>query len=256
MVGLIPLFACELIGPRLLKNVPRFVELLRTNKGGKIHGHQVFADPDWENKNGEHLLALVDHQRLSRILTRVLDENEFMSRYGIRSLSRLHNEQKYLGEIPGIGSSMIEYIPGESNSWMFGGNSNWRGPIWLPINYSLIQALDKYYRYLGDDFTIPVPCQNNQRMNLKQIADLISESLIDMYRQDEQGIVAAMRGEKAYKTDKNWKDLYFFYEYFHGETGQGLGAKHQTGWTGLIANLILRRHNRHIKPFWGKDEKS
>jgi hypothetical protein len=149
---------------------------------------------------------------------------------------------------------MIEYIPGESTSWMFGGNSNWRGPIWLPINYSLIQALDKYYRYLGDDFTIPVPCQNNQQMNLKQIADLISESLIDLYRQNEQGVVPAMQEEKASQMDENWKDLYFFYEYFHGETGQGLGAQHQTGWTGLIANLILRRHDRHIKPFWGKKE--
>lgn len=254
MVGLIPLFACEIIDQRLLDNVPRFAELLHASKGGKIHGHQAFADPDGVNARGEHLLALVDHQRLARILTRVLDENEFMSRYGIRSLSRIHNEQQDLGDIPGIGSSVIEYIPGESTSWMFGGNSNWRGPIWLPINYSLIQALDKYHRYLGDDFTIPVPCQNNQQMNLKQIADLIAESLIDLYRQNEQGVVPAMQEEKASQMDENWKDLYFFYEYFHGETGQGLGAKHQTGWTGLIANLILRRHDRHIKPFWGKKE--
>jgi hypothetical protein len=250
MVGLIPLFACEIIDQRLLKNVPRFVELLHANKGGKIHGHHVFADPDWENQNGEHLLALVDHQRLSLILKRVLDENEFMSRYGVRSLSRLHGEHKDLGAIPGVGSAMIEYIPGESNSWMFGGNSNWRGPIWFPINYSLIQALDKYYRYLGDDFTIPVPCQNNQEMNLKQIADLISESLIDLYRQNEQGLTPAMQQEAPFQSDPNWKDLCFFYEYFHGETGQGLGAKHQTGWTGLIANLIMRRHDRHIAPFW------
>lgn len=254
MVGLIPLFSCEIIDQRLLENVPRFAELIHANQGGKIHGHEGFADPDGANENGDHLLALVNQQRLARILTRVLDENEFMSRYGIRSLSRIHNEHKDLGDIPGVGSSMIEYIPGESTSWMFGGNSNWRGPIWLPINYSLIQALDKYYHYLGDDFTLPVPCQNNQQMNLKQIADLISESLIDMYRRDEHGAMPAMREEKAAQTDPNWKDHYFFYEYFHGETGQGLGAKHQTGWTGLIANLILRRHDRHIKPFWGKEE--
>ena len=249
MVGLIPLFACEIIDQRLLANVPRFAELLHANKGGKIHGHQAFADPEGVNAKGEHLLALVDHLRLARILTRVLDENEFMSRYGVRSLSRIHKEHQDLGDIPGIGFSMIEYIPGESTSWMFGGNSNWRGPIWLPINYSLIQALDKYYRYLGDDFTLPVPCQNNQMMNLKQIADLISESLIDLYRQDEQGVMPAMREEKAAQTDPNWKDLCFFHEYFHAETGQGLGAKHQTGWTGLIASLILRRHDRHIKSF-------
>ena len=252
MVGLIPLFACEIIDQRLLQNVPRFVEFLHANKGGKINGQQVFADPDWQNQNGEHLLALVDHERLSRILQRVLDENEFMSRYGVRSLSRIHGEHKHLGAIPGVGSAKIEYIPGESNSWLFGGNSNWRGPIWLPINYSLIQALDKYHRYLGDDFTIPVPCQNNQSMNLKQIADLISESLIDMYRQNEQGLVPAMREESLFQNNPDWKDLYFFYEYFHGETGQGLGAKHQTGWTGLIANLIMRRHNRHIQSFWKK----
>ena len=254
MVGLIPLFACEIIDQRLLANVPRFAELLQANKAGRNHEHQGFADSDRVNENGEYLLALVDHQRLARILTRVLDENEFMSRYGIRSLSRIHNEHKDLGDIPGVGSSMIEYIPGESTSWMFGGNSNWRGPVWLPINFSLIQALDKYHHYLGDDFTIPVPCQNNQLMNLRQIADLISESLIDLYRQAENGMMPAMREEKAGQTDPNWKDLYFFYEYFHGETGQGLGAKHQTGWTGLIANLILRRHDRHIKPFWGEKE--
>ncbi|MCK5355468.1 MAG: glucosidase, partial [Methyloprofundus sp.] len=177
MVGLIPLFACEIIDQRLLANVPRFAELLQANKAEKNNRHQGFADSDRVNENGEYLLALVDHQRLARILTRVLDENEFMSRYGIRSLSRIHNEHKDLGNIPGVGSSMIEYIPGESTSWMFGGNSNWRGPVWLPINFSLIQALDKYHHYLGDDFTIPVPCQNNQQMNLRQIADLISESL-------------------------------------------------------------------------------
>jgi len=254
MVGLIPLFACEIIDQRLLKNVPRFVELLHANKGGKLRGKHVFSDPDWENKNGEHLLALVDHQKLSRILKRVLDENEFLSRYGVRSLSRIHGEHKDLGTIPGIGSAKIEYIPGESNSWMFGGNSNWRGPIWLPINYSLIQALDKYYRYLGDDFTLPVPCCDNQQMNLKQIADLISDRLIDLYRSDEHDVIPAMQQEPLFQTDPNWKDLRLFYEYFHGETGQGLGAKHQTGWTGLIANLIMRRHDQHIAPFWDDED--
>ncbi len=256
MVGLIPIFACEIIDQRLLKNVPRFVEILHANKGGKLNGQQAFADPDWENHHGEHLLALVDHKRLSRILLRVLDENQFMSRYGIRSLSRIHGEYKNLGEIPGIGTAMIEYVPGESNSWMFGGNSNWRGPIWFPINYSLIQSLDKYHRYLGDDFVIPVPCQNNEPMNLKQIADLISESLIDLYRRNEGDVVPAMHQELSFQNNPEWKELYYFYEYFHGETGQGLGAKHQTGWTGLIANLIMRRYNRHIPSFWKKKNSS
>ncbi len=256
MVGLIPLFACEIIDQRLLKNAPGFVDFLHANKGGKLNGQQAFADPDWENQHGEHLLALVDHERLSSILLRVLDKTQFMSRYGIRSLSRIHGEHKNLGEIPGIGTAMIEYVPGESNSWMFGGNSNWRGPIWFPINYSLIQSLDKYHRYLGDDFVIPVPCQNNELMNLKQIADLISESLIDLYRKNEDNVVPAMHQELSFQNNPDWEKLYYFYEYFHGETGQGLGAKHQTGWTGLIANLIMRRHDRHIPSFWKKKSKN
>jgi hypothetical protein len=142
-VGLIPLFAAEVVDQRLLRAAPRFARMLDEHKGGLFQGSAVCACPDWENERGEHLIALVDHSMLPRILTRLLDEEQFLSPYGVRSVSKLHQSQRDLGVIPGIGQAMIEYVPGESNSWMFGGNSNWRGPVWMPTNFALVQALEK-----------------------------------------------------------------------------------------------------------------
>ena len=144
LVGLIPLFATEVIDQRLIASAPRFRELLRNHRGGKFQGSYVCACPDWENRRGEHLLALVDHTMLRPILKRLLNEREFLSPYGVRSVSRIHAEQRDLGVLPGVGRALIEYVPGESNSGLFGGNSNWRGPIWMPINYSLVQAIEKF----------------------------------------------------------------------------------------------------------------
>ncbi|HHJ18748.1 MAG TPA: glucosidase [Gammaproteobacteria bacterium] len=249
-VGLIPLFACEVIDQRMLKNVPRFRQLLHEHKGGLFRGEYICACPDWENERGEHLLALVDHSMLPRILKRVLDEDQFLSPYGVRSVSRVHAETTDLGFIPGIGQASIRYIPGESESWLFGGNSNWRGPVWMPTNYSLIQALEKFYRFLGPGLKIPVPCQDNQELNLNEIATLLSERLVNLYRHDEQGHCPALRGDSPFQHMTDWHDLRLFYEYFHAETGQGLGAAHQTGWTGLIANLVMRRYRRSIPNYW------
>lgn len=249
-VGLIPLFACEVIDQRMLKNVPRFRQLLRDHKGGLFRGEYICACPDWENERGEHLLALVDHSMLPRILKRVLDEDQFLSPYGVRSVSRVHAEKNDLGFIPGIGHTHIHYNPGESDSWLFGGNSNWRGPVWLPTNYSLIQALEKFYRFLGPGMKIQVPCQDNREFNLNEIATLLSERLVDLYRRDDQGHCPALRGDSPFQHMTDWHDLRLFYEYFHAETGQGLGAAHQTGWTGLIANLVMRRYRRSIPNYW------
>jgi hypothetical protein len=254
MVGLIPLFATEVIDRRLLANVPRFVEKLRERRGGAFQGHYVCACPDWENERGEHLLALVDHTMLPRILARLLSEKEFLSPYGVRSVSRIHADHRDLGVLPGIGQAMIEYVPGESNSGLFGGNSNWRGPIWMPVNFTLIQAIEKFHRFLGGNFMVSVPCLGGRELNLADIATLIAERVVDIYRRDRNGRIPAMRAQPPFHSNEHWKDLMLFYEYFHAETGAGLGASHQTGWTGLIANLVMRRYRKEIPMYWRRQQ--
>ncbi len=251
-VGLIPLFACEVVDQRLLKKAPRFAKILEEHYRGRYHGHKVSSCPIRENVRGEHLLALVDTDWLPRILQRLLNEGEFLSSYGIRSVSRIHAERQDLGTLPGIGRALIEYLPGESNSGLFGGNSNWRGPIWMPTNYTLIQAIEKFHRYLGDKFTVNVPCLDNKKMTLKDIAKLISDRLVDIFRRNAQGITPAFPANSPFQHDPHWKDLLLFNEYFHGDTGMGLGAMHQTGWTGLVANLVERKYRSDIPTFWKK----
>jgi hypothetical protein len=252
-VGLIPLFAVEIVNKRMLEHAPRFARLLSEHKGGLFHGSYVCACPDWENERGERLLALVDHSMLARILARLLDESQFLSRFGVRSLSRIHAENRDLGYIPGIGEALIEYVPGESTSPMFGGNSNWRGPIWLPTNYSLVSSLERFHRFLGDDYKVAVPCLGGERKNLKEIASLIADRLSDLYRHSNGAPVPAMARHSPAPDDPHWKDLLFFHEYFHAEDGSGLGSAHQTGWTGLLANLVMRRYQKDISPWSGLD---
>ncbi len=251
-VGLIPLFACEVVDQRLLAKTPRFREVLRQHRHGVFDGSVICQCPDWENDRGEHLLSLVTNRMLPRILKRLLREDEFLSPHGVRSVSRLHATHKDLGTLPGVGAALIEYVPGESNSGLFGGNSNWRGPIWLPTNYTLVQALEKFHRFLGNNFTIAVPGQGNRELNLKEIATLIAERLVGIYRRDEQGRLPAFPADSPFQHDPHWRDLLQFYEYFHGDTGQGLGAAHQTGWTGLLANLVMRRYRRDIPAYWSQ----
>ncbi|MEW8223881.1 MAG: glucosidase [Candidatus Thiodiazotropha taylori] len=253
-VGLIPMFATEVVDKRLLENVPRFREMLKVHKKGLFQGSYVCACPDWENDQGEHLLALVDHSMLPRILNRLLNEDEFLSSYGVRSLSKLHEHYRDLGELPGIGHIGIHYAPGESESHLFGGNSNWRGPVWIPTNYALIQAIEKFHRFLGDEFKYEVPALSDEPLTLRDIATLISERLVNLYRRDGDERVPALRRDSPFQTEEAWRDLSLFYEYFHAETGQGLGATHQTGWTGLLANLVMRRYRKDIPVFLGEDE--
>ena len=251
-VGLIPLFACEVVDRRILAKVPHFRELLRQHRHGVFDGSIICNCPNWENDRGEHLLSLVTDRMLPRILKRLLRDDEFLSPHGIRSVSRLHATQKNLGTLPGVGEALIEYVPGESNSGLFGGNSNWRGPIWLPTNYTLVQALEKFHRFLGDDFTIAVPSLGGRQLNLKEIATLIAERLVDIYRRDSNGLMPAFPADSPFQNDPHWRDRLQFYEYFHGDTGQGLGAAHQTGWTGLLANLVMRRYREDIPAFWSQ----
>ncbi len=238
-VGLIPLFACEVIDPELLAAAPEFAALLHEHKGGQVNGHFITECPDTGNERGEHLLALVDQSMLGRIMGRVLDENEFLSPFGVRSLSRVHEDERPVGEVPGIGPVYIRYAPGEADSPMYGGNSNWRGPVWLPTNYSLIQALERYRKFLGYGFEIPA---GEGGTTLGAAVETIADRVVDLYRRNDEGRIPALRPDSPFQSDPHWKDLCLFYEYFHAETGRGLGAAHQTGWTGLLANLVMRRY--------------
>jgi hypothetical protein len=255
-VGLIPLFASEVVDERLLKAAPRFRATLEEHYRGFFDGHQVTHCPVQTNPRGEHLLSLVTPRQLKCVLRRVLAEDEFLSPHGVRSVSRIHAERRDLGHIPGVGQAMIEYVPGESNSGLFGGNSNWRGPIWMPTNYMLVQAIEKFHRYFGDEFTVAVPCRDGQRLTLRQIANLISDRLVGIFRRGADGRVPAFAEGTPFQGDAHWKDLLLFNEYFHGETGLGLGAMHQTGWTGLVANLVQRGYRKDIPKYWRRQQAS
>lgn len=249
-VGIIPLFACEILDTRLLARVPRFNALLTAHAGGRFDGHLICACPATVNDRGEHLLSLVDHTMLPRILKRIMNSSEFLSEFGVRSVSRVHAEQRDLGDLHGVGRAFIEYVPGESNSGLFGGNSNWRGPIWMPTNYMLLQSIEKFHRYLGPGFTVRVPSLSDSELNLEQVARLLSERLVNLFRPDDSGRIPAHPDHPRFREDFLWRDLLVFPEYFHGDTGQGLGAQHQTGWTGLVANLVQRHYRRDIPGFW------
>jgi hypothetical protein len=249
-VGLIPLFACEIVDQRLLKAAPRFDAVMKAHRYGLFDGHYVSECPTKTNARGEHLLALVDADKLRRILQHLLSEESFLSAYGIRSVSRVHATHQDLGHVHGIGRALIEYVPGESTSGLFGGNSNWRGPIWMPTNYVLVQAIERYHRFLGDRFKVPVPCLGGAELTLNEVAKLISDRLVDVFRRGPDGRIPALPASSPFQSDPHWRDLLLFNEYFHGETGLGLGAMHQTGWTGLVANLVQRRYRSDIPAFW------
>jgi hypothetical protein len=182
-------------------------------------------------------MAIVTPERLRRILSRMLDEKEFLSPYGIRALSRHHAEHPFVFKLDGVDYS-VGYLPAESDSAMFGGNSNWRGPVWMPINALLIRALLQFYLYYGDDFRIECPTGSGVLMNLYEVAREISNRFTRIFLRDEAGRRPVFGGTEKFQTDPHWRDCLLFYEYFHGDNGAGLGASHQTGWTGGVARLI------------------
>jgi len=183
------------------------------------------------------IMGLVTENRLRRILTRMLDENEFLSPYGIRSLSRFHAEHPYVFTAGGQ-EYRVSYLPAESDTGMFGGNSNWRGPIWMPVNALIIRALLHYYAYYGDNFKIECPTGSGNIMNLYQVAHEIANRLTRIFLQDGSGRRPVFGGAGKFQRDPHWRDNLLFYEYFHGDNGAGIGASHQTGWTGVVALLI------------------
>ncbi len=241
-VGLIPLFCCEIIGEDRLSGLPRYREFLMENAGGMHDGHIVCACPHSVNSHGDHLFTLTHPANLEPILARILDEEQFLSPYGVRSLSKMHRKETIMDNIPEIGEVQIAYEPGESQTELFGGNSNWRGPVWMPLNFMLIKVLDRFRDYLGEDFSVRVPAEKKGPVSLKDAADLVNKRLAGIYLRDDRNIRPVFAADSPFQHDPHWRDLLLFHEYFHGETGQGLGASHQTGWTALIAQLLTRKH--------------
>ena len=239
LVGLLPLCATTVIEKKQRERVPRALayiqERLRRMPELAATIHATGAGHFGVAERG--LLALVNQERLRRILSRMLDENEFLGPHGIRSISRFHEQNPYLFYVDGH-EHRVDYLPGESDSGMFGGNSNWRGPVWMPVNVLIIRALLNYYLYYGDSFKIECPTGSGKLMNLFEVSKEISDRLTGTFTRDEHGRRPVYGGSEKFQTDPHWRDYILFYEYFHGDNGAGLGASHQTGWTGLVASLI------------------
>jgi hypothetical protein len=243
MVGLIPLCATTTLGPDTLSQLPQFAARMRWFVAHKSRYASVVAHDDLGDDRIARLLAIVSPERLGRVLERVLDENEFLSPHGLRALSRYHAEHPLEVDVGG-GIASVDYEPAESTSGLFGGNSNWRGPIWFPVNYLLIEALRRFDRYLRDGLVVEHPVGSGQKMTLWQVADELSRRLIGLFLDDEQGRRPAFGRAEKFQTDRGWHGSLLFNEYFHGDTGAGLGASHQTGWTGLVADLIIHLATR------------
>ncbi len=246
-VGLVPVFGIEVVGPEKFEKMPRYAAFLESHAGGKYDGNVICACPHTVNGRGDHFFSMPLPGNLPPMMQRVLNSEEFLSPHGIRALSKLHAMQRDLGDVPGIGRTMITYEPGESESGLFGGNSNWRGPIWFPLNYVFVRALEKVHRYLTETFTVSVPSLSGKPMTFEQAADVISERLINIFRRNEQGLRPVFPKDSPFQNDPHWKDLILFHEYFHGEDGHGLGAAHQTGWTAVVANLIKRQYTKDLE---------
>ena len=239
MVGLLPLCATTIVERSQRERVPGLTARLyeRFRRMPELRQSIHATGPGQFGVDERGILALVNETRLRRILSRMLDENEFLSPYGIRALSRYHADHPYVFAVRGE-EYRVNYLPAESDTGMFGGNSNWRGPIWMPVNVLLIRALMQYYLYYGDNFKIECPTGSGNSMNLFEVAREIANRLTRIFLRDEAGRRPVFGGAEKFQSDPHWRDYLLFYEYFHGDNGAGIGASHQTGWTGLVAPLI------------------
>jgi len=237
LVGLIPLFAVETLEPDLLDLLPRFrrrMEWFLENRPELVAHIASITEPGLGNRR---LLAIADRDKLDRILPRLLDPDQFLGDYGVRALSRAHLKYPYELNVDGD-VRRVTYEPAESTTGLFGGNSNWRGPIWFPTNFLMIESLQKYHHYYGPDYRVECPRGSGQYLNLNEVAAELSRRLISIFLTNEKGRRPVYGGTERFQTDPNWRDYVLFYEYFHGDNGAGLGASHQSGWTSLVAKLI------------------
>jgi Glycosyl hydrolase family 63 C-terminal domain len=237
MVGLIPLFAVETLEPEVLAKLPGFSKRLEWFIEHRPDLTANVACMRTPGRGARRLLAVVDATRLERVLRIMLDEAEFLSPYGIRALSRRHRDEPYRLVVGGV-EHRVDYEPAESSSGLFGGNSNWRGPIWFPVNYLLIESLQKFHHYLGDSFTVEFPTGSGRRLTLADVAAELSRRLSSIFLVDDDGRRPVFGGAERFQRDPAWSGYIPFHEYFNGDTGSGVGASHQTGWTGLVAKLL------------------
>ena len=238
MVGLLPLCAVTVFEGGLLQRYPDLGNRMSTFLEAHRDLTTFIHDPQKPGYANRKLGAILNETRLRRVLARMLDEREFLSPHGIRSLSRYHEDHPYVFRA-GTQEYRVAYLPAESDSGMFGGNSNWRGPIWMPVNALIVRALYQYYAYYGNDFTIECPTGSGQQMNLYQVAQELTRRLSNIFLRDNDGKRPVFGGSEVFQNDPLWRDDVLFYEYFHGDNGAGVGASHQTGWTGVIATLML-----------------
>ncbi|HET6143220.1 MAG TPA: hypothetical protein VFE02_06900 [Candidatus Acidoferrales bacterium] len=237
MVGLIPLFAVEVLEPELIARLPGFQRRMQWFLDN-MPGFAAHVDQTQSSPNGvRRLLSLVDSKQLVHILAYMGNPQEFLSPHGIRALSKYHAEHPYILPVNGT-EYRVDYEPGESQSGLFGGNSNWRGPVWFPLNFLMIESLQKFHHYFGDDFRVEYPTGSGQQKSLWEVSADLSRSLTHIFLRDETGKRPVYGGNDKFQNDPLWRDFILFYEYFHGDTGVGLGASHQTGWTGLVSKLL------------------
>ena len=237
-VGLIPIFAAESLDDEQLRRLPNFERRMRwfmTNKP------ELAANINMTRDDGlaRRLLAIPSRERLGRVLRYVLDEDEFLSPYGVRSLSRFHRDHPYVLDLNGQRHE-VHYSPAESDSGLFGGNSNWRGPVWMPLNYLVIEALKRHHHFYGDTFRVECPARSGRRLTLLEVAEELERRVASLFQVDSAGRRPCLGSDGLYRSDPSFRNLLLFHEYFHGDTGRGLGASHQTGWTALAANVLER----------------
>ncbi|HEV3136633.1 MAG TPA: glucosidase, partial [Pirellulales bacterium] len=247
MVGLIPLFAVETLEPELLAKLNGFNRRLKWILKHRPELAALVSRWVEPGRGERRLLSLLRGSRMKKLLKRMLNETEFLSDFGVRSMSRQHLQQPYIFDWDSRRLS-VAYEPAESPTNEFGGNSNWRGPIWFPVNFLIIESLQKFHHYYGDDFKIECPTGSGRFMTINEVASELTQRLIRIFLRNDKGQRPVFGSCKKLQQDPHFRDYLLFYEYFHGDTGQGLGASHQTGWTGLIAKLL---QPRHVEPTTG-----
>src|SRR5439155_1562529 len=238
MVGLIPLLACEVLENEVIDKLPGFKKRLVWFVEHRADLARFISYVEKKHRAGRGLLAVPSREKLIRVLRVTLDEKEFLSPYGLRSLSAYHRDHPTTCNLNGQ-EFEAHYAPGEGDTDLFGGNSNWRGPIWFPLNYLIIEALEKYHHYYGEGMKVEFPTGSKRMLNLQEVAHELSSRLASIFRTDPAIGRRPYQGEnRPFAQRPEWRDLIFFHEYFHGDTGRGLGASHQTGWTALVARLL------------------
>ncbi len=242
IVGLIPMFAVEIIDHNLLENMPKFQERMDWILKNKKELANLVSHWEVEGQGRKHLMSILRRTRLKNVLNRMLDEKEFLSDYGIRAMSKVYEKNPFIFQVHGR-EYVVHYTPAESDSSMFGGNSNWRGPIWFPINFLIVESLQKFYFYYGDSLKVELPKGSENEVSLNVVADDLSKRLQNIFLRNDQGERAFNGGNKILNYDPEFKDYIMFYEYFHGDNGRGVGASHQCGWTATVAKLIQPKSN-------------